>query len=138
MTLSDILFAILYGGAFILVAYFIIGLFYKPGPSTVVVYNDETPVYQESVWWPWASGPYNYWPYWTGWWSGGGDGGYGHYGRRWGPGRWHGGGYRPHGGAWGGRPWGGGGRGGLGGAPGRVGGGVRMGTGGGGGARGGR
>jgi hypothetical protein len=101
MELSDIFFAVLYGAAFILVIYFIMGLFYKSTPSTVVVY-DETPVYQESVWWPWATGSYNYWPYWGGWWSGGGDGGYGrgYYGHRWGGG--HGGG---------GRPWGGGGRG---------------------------
>ena len=125
MNLSDIFFAILYGGAFILIIYFIIGLFYKSGPSTVVVYNDETPVYQESVWWPWATGPYNYWPYWTGWWSGGSDGGYGYYGRR------HPHGYKPQGGAWNGRPWGGAGRGGFGGAPGHIGTGGRMGGGGG-------
>ncbi len=129
MKLSDIFFGVLYGGAFILVLYFVIGLFYRPGPSTVVVY-DETPVYQESVWWPWAGGPYNYWPWWTGWWSGGGDGGYGYYGRRWGPGPRHGG-YRPHGGG-GGRPWGGGGRGAHGGGMRMGGGGMRGGGGGGG------
>lgn len=99
MKLSDVFFGILYGGAFILIIYFIMGLFNKPtAPSTVVVY-DETPVYQESVWWPWYGGSYNYWPYWSGWWNGGGDAGYGYYGRRWGP---------HHGG---GRPWGGAGRG---------------------------
>jgi hypothetical protein len=124
MKLSDIFFGFLYGGAFILVLYFVIGLFYRPAPSTVVVY-DETPVYQESVWWPWSNGPYNYWPFWSGWWNGGGDAGYGYYGRRWGPHR--GGGYRPHGG--GGRPWGGGGRGAHGGG---FGGGGRGGFGGGG------
>lgn len=99
--LSDIFFTLLYGAAFILIIYFIVGLIYKPAPSTVVIY-DETPVYQESVWWPWSSGPYNYWPYWTGWWSGGGDGGYGRWYRR--------GGGHPH--HWGGgRPWGSGSRG---------------------------
>jgi hypothetical protein len=121
MKLSDIFFAVLYGAAFILIIYFIVGLIHKPVPSTVVVY-DETPVYQESVWWPWAGGSYNYWPYWGGWYSGGGDGGYGYYGR--------GGGGRHH---WrsGGRPWGGGGRGGN-----RSGGGMRGGGGrGGGGGR---
>lgn len=130
MKLSDIFFAILYGGAFVLIIYFIVGLIYHPSPSTVVVY-DETPVYQESVWWPWAGGSYNWWPYWGGWWSGGGDGGYGY---------WRGRGGHPH--HWGGsRPWGGGGRGGFGGAPGRIGvggGGTRGGGGGrGGGGRGG-
>lgn len=102
MELSDIFFAVLYGAAFFLVIYFIMGLFYKPAPSTVVIYGDETPVYQESLWWPWAGGPYNYWPYWGGWWSGGGDGGYGYYrgGRGGHPRQWTGG-----------RPWGGGGRG---------------------------
>jgi len=111
MKLSDIFFAVLYGSAFILIIYFVGGLFYKPAPSTVVVYGDETPVYQESVWWPWAGGAYNWWPYWGGWYSGGGDGGYGYYGRG------HGGGRH-----WGGsRPWGGGGRGGFGGGGGRGG-----------------
>lgn len=128
MELSDIFFAILYGGAFILIIYFIIGLVYRPGPSTVVVY-DETPVYQESVWWPWAGGPYNWWPYWTGWWSGGGDGGYGY---------WRGRGGHPR--HWGGpRPWGGGGRGAhSGGFGGRIGGGGGRGGGRGGGGHGGR
>jgi hypothetical protein len=113
MKLSDIFFTILYGCAFILVIYFIFGLIYKPVPSTVVVY-DEVPVYKEPVW-PWAYGPYNWWPYWSGWWSGGGNGGYGYYGRRWGP---HRGGVRHFGG--GGRPYGGAGRGanvGIGGGP---------------------
>jgi hypothetical protein len=106
MELSDIFFAILYGGAFVLIIYFIIDLVKPSKPATVVVY-DETPVVDETYWWPWAGGPYNYWPYWTGWWSGGGDGGYGGwYGRRYGGGGRH----------WtGGRPWGGGGRGGFGG-----------------------
>ena len=106
MELSDIFFAVLYGGAFILIAYFIFSLIHKPVPSTVVIY-DETPVYQESVWWPWARIPYNYWPYWGGWWSGGGDGGYGrrYYGHRWG------GDYRAGAYNGGGRPWGGAGRG---------------------------
>ena len=102
MELSDIFFAVLYGAAFFLVIYFIMGLFYKSRPSTVVIYGDETPVYQESMWWPWAGGPYNYWPYWSGWYSGGGDGGYGYYrgGRGGHPHHWNGG-----------RPWGGAGRG---------------------------
>ena len=114
MKLSDVFFAILYGAAFFLIIYFIMGLVKPSTPSTVVVY-DETPVYQESVWWPWAGGSYNWWPYWGGWYSGGGDGGYGYYGRRWGPGgRHHWGGSRPYGG--GGRgAHGGGGRGGFGG-----------------------
>jgi hypothetical protein len=123
MKLSDIFFAVLYGAAFILIIYFIISLIHKPAPSTIVVY-DETPVYQESVWWPWSGGSYNYWPYWGGWYSGGGDGGYGrgYHGRRWGAA---------------GRPWGGGGRGGNrggfgGGGRGGFGGGGRGGRGGGG------
>ena len=105
MKLSDIFFTILYGGALILIIYFVIGLFYKPGPSTIVIYNeDETPVYQEPIY-PWSYGLYNYWPYWSGWWSGGGDGGYGYYkGPRWGSRgghtrHWGGGGHRPFGGA---------------------------------------
>jgi hypothetical protein len=123
MKLSDIFFAILYGAAFILIIYFIFSLFHKSSPSTVVIYqDDETPVYQESVWWPWAGGSYNYWPSWTGWYNGGGDGGY--YGRGYGGGRRHWGG---------GRPWGGSGRGGFGGGGrGGFGGGGRGGFGGGG------
>jgi hypothetical protein len=80
MKISDVFFVIFYGMAFVLVLYFLFGLFYKstvtPVPSTVVVY-DETPVYQDSVWWPWY-GPYNYYPAWIPW----GTGSY--YGRRWG------------------------------------------------------
>lgn len=100
MKLSDIFFAILYGLSFLLIIYFIFSLI-KPGQSTVVVYNDETPVSQESVIYPWYS-PYNWYYTWSPWsyWSGG-DSGY--YGRR--------GGYPRH--HWGGdiRPWGRGGRG---------------------------
>ncbi len=98
MKLSDIFFAILYGFAFIIIIYFIIGFIYKPTPSTIVVY-DETPVYQESVWWPWTGGPYNWWPYWAGWYSGGGDGGYGYWRGRGGHHPRHWGGSRPRGGA---------------------------------------
>ena len=74
MKLSDIFFAVLYGSAFILIIYFIGGLFYKSVPSTVVVYGDETPVSSEYNWFPWAGGAYNYWPYWGGWYNGGGSG----------------------------------------------------------------
>jgi len=100
MKLSDIFFTLFYGAAFFLIIYLVVGLFYRSNkPNTVVVYGDETPVYAESNWWPWAYGPYNYWPYWGGWYSGGGDGGYGYYGRRWGGSRpWGGGGHRGHGG----------------------------------------
>ncbi len=104
MTLLEILTIFLYGGALIFVIYVIFSLIHKPSAETIIVY-DQPPVYQEPIW-PWATGPYNWWPYWAGWYSGGGDGGYG---RRWEP-RWHGGSHRPHG-AWGGRPWGSGGRG---------------------------
>ena len=124
MKVSDVFFTILYGGALILIIYFIVGL--RPSaPSTVVVYGDETPVYDESVIWPWAYGAYNYWPY---WYWGGGSGGYGYLPRR----GYYGGGGRRWGG---GRPYGGGGRGGFGGAPGVSG--ATGGIGGGGGGRGG-
>lgn len=120
MKLFDVFFAILYGLSFLLIIYFIFSLI---KPATVVVY-DETPVYQESVWWPWAGGPYNWWPYWAGWYSGGGDGGYGY---------WRGRGGHPHHWRSGGRPWGGAGR--RGNRGGFGGGGMRGGRGGGGGGR---
>jgi hypothetical protein len=102
MKLSDIFLTLFYGAASILIIFFIVRLITNPNkPDTVVVYGDETPVYAESNWWPWAYGPYNYWPYWGAWYSGGIDGGYG---------RWH------HGHRWNGsRPW-------------RTGGGIRGGT----------
>jgi hypothetical protein len=96
MKLFDVFFIILYGAAFFLIMYFIFNIFYKPNPSTVVIY-DEVPIYQEPVW-PWYGG-YNYWPVWFPW-SGSYRGGYGR-GKRWGP--YHGGN----------KPWGG--RGGFGG-----------------------
>ena len=101
MELSDVLFVILYGGAFFFVLYFIAGFFYKPAPSTVVVY-DEVPVYYNTPVWPWYGG-YNWWPSWFPL-SAGYAGGYGgYYGRKWsGPGKWEGG-IRHAAGA---RPWG--------------------------------
>lgn len=77
MKLSDIFFAILYGGAFILIIYFIFGLIYKQTDQPMTAVYDETPVYQESAMWPWTGTQYNYWSYWAGWWSGGDNGGYG-------------------------------------------------------------
>lgn len=98
MKLSDVFFIVFYGAIFLLVIYVIIKLVRPTQPNSIVVYGDETPVYQEDVWWPWAYGPYNYWPYWFPW-AAGGAGAYGYY---------RGGGHRH----WtGGRPWGGAGRG---------------------------
>ena len=97
MKLSDIFLTLFYGAASVLIIFLIVRLITRSNkPNTVVVYGDETPVYYEANWWPWAGGSYNYWPYWGGWYSGGGDGGYGrgYYGRRWGSGGrpWRGGG----------------------------------------------
>jgi hypothetical protein len=93
MNILEVLSILLYGGALILVAYFIVGLMRKSTPPAVVVY-DETPVASEYNLYPWYS-PYNWYYTWSPWsyWSGG-DSGY--YGRRWGP---HHGGNRPWGGA---------------------------------------
>ena len=93
MNTSDVLLTLLYGVAFFAILYFILReIVARPKTERVVVVN-ETPVYAESDWWPWAGGPYNYWPYSSGWYSGGGDGGYRRHWRR------------------DGRPWGGAGRG---------------------------
>ena len=76
MTLSDIFFVILYGGTLVHIFYFIFSLLHKQSPSTVVVYQTETPVLSEYNLFPWVGGGYNYWPQWAGWYSGGGNGGY--------------------------------------------------------------
>jgi hypothetical protein len=133
MKLSDVFFGILYGGAIILIIYFILGLINKPSaPSTVVVYQDETPMYQEPVW-SWY-GPYNWYNTWSPWsYTGSGyyGGGYGGGRRHWGSGGsrpWGQGGRGAHGGMGGGRGgFSGGGRGGGGrsGGGGRGGGGRR-------------
>jgi len=131
MKVLDVFLFILYGAATGYAIYFISSIYNKP--ATVVVYDQQLPVYPETVIYPWAG--YNWWPYWGGWWSGGGDGGYG-YGRGIGHRHWNGGRYPGgDGGRYpgGGRPWGGGGRGGNGGAPGAGG---RGGGGGGGGGHG--
>jgi len=100
MKLSDIFFAVLYGSAFILIIYFIVGLVYRPGPSTVVIY-DEIPVYQQqSVIWPWYS-PYNWYNTWSPWsYTGSGYYGHGmhHWNRPWGRGHGGRGGRGGHGG----------------------------------------
>ena len=59
MKQSDLLFVILYGGAFLLIFYLIVKLLYKP------VYAPT--VYRETVMWPWSYTNYNYWPRWNGW-----------------------------------------------------------------------
>lgn len=100
MKLSDIFFAILYGTAFILIIHFIIGLFHKQSQTTVVIYQDEPPVKQESVIWPWYS-PYNWYNTWSPWSYTGG----GYYNRS------YGGSHMPRWGSGGSRPWGQGGRG---------------------------
>lgn len=62
MKQSDLLFVILYGGAFLLIFYLIVKLFYKPVYTPVY-----TPtVYRETVMWPWSYSNYNYWPKWNG------------------------------------------------------------------------
>lgn len=102
MNMTDILFFVLYGSAFLLVLYFILGqVSPKTQPNTVVVY-DQTPVSAESVWYPWIGGGYNYWPYWSGWYNGGSGGGYGYYGGRWGGRPFGGGGFGAHAGGFGG------------------------------------
>lgn len=77
MKTSDVFLIALYGIVLCLAIYFITGL-YRPVQKTVVI-REETPVYQESVWWPWAGASYNYWPGWFPW--GGRWGSSGYYGR---------------------------------------------------------
>ena len=120
MDLSIVLVFLLYGAAIAFIIYFIM----NQNTSTPVIIQQESPITyasDDSAWWPWGSGTYNYWPYWGGWWSGGGNGGYEF---------WQRGGPRIHPGP---RPrFGGGPRGQLGGAlPGRTMGGMTGGHGGG-------
>ena len=94
MKVSDLFVTLLYGVVFLFIVYLVLLLIRRLNRQpTVIVVGDETPVYDENVWWPWAYGPYNWWPYWFPW----AAGGYGAYNYYRGGGRRH----------WsGGRPWG--------------------------------
>ena len=70
----DVFLYIMYGVAIGYVIYFLSYIYNKS--TTTVVYNQLTPVYPETVIYPWSGGGYNWYPYWNGWWSGGRDGGY--------------------------------------------------------------
>lgn len=70
----DVFLYTMYGVAIGYVIYFLSYIYNKS--TTTVVYNQLTPVYPETVIYPWSRGGYNWYPYWNGWWSGGRDGGY--------------------------------------------------------------
>ena len=55
MKQSDLL-CVVYGGAFLLMLYVMVGIFYKPETVT-------TPITTVQMW-PWSI-PYNYWPKWN-------------------------------------------------------------------------
>ena len=69
MKVTDVFLFIMYGMAAGYVIYFVSYIYNKSTGS--VVYNQVTPVYSETVLYPWNGG-YNWWPYWIGsGWSGG-------------------------------------------------------------------
>lgn len=59
MKQSDMLFMVLYGGAFLIVFYFIVKFLYNPVDKHIYE-NTVRPV------WPWSN-HYNHWPKWNGW-----------------------------------------------------------------------
>lgn len=70
MKLTDVFLFIMYGMAAGYVIYFVSYIYNKSTGN--VVYNQVTPVYSETVLYPWNGG-YNWYPYWIG-----GGGGYNH------------------------------------------------------------
>ena len=96
MKLTDVFLFILYGAAAGYAVYFIASIYNNSNkPATVVVYEQQPPVYPETIVYPWIAGGYNGYPYWGGWWSGGNNGGYNGYWRR--AGHHHSGGGGGHG-----------------------------------------
>jgi len=63
MKLTDVFLFIMYGIAAGYVIYFL-GFIYNKSTGSIV-YNQVTPVYSETVLYPWNGG-YNWWPYWIG------------------------------------------------------------------------